>query len=155
MADSGRSNEDGKNRGQCQQGFVTYDNWNSCYMFSTFNTTWYDARDYCVAMGGDLVSLGSLQEHFLVAFHILNDPEYSAAQGWWTSGTFVVKTKQWMWMSNIDIQPVTYVKWAVNEPNDQHDKNLQCLMMYRLDDMLWHDRICTDRYNFVCEIPVA
>lgn len=74
MADSGRSTEDGKKRGRCQQGFVTYDNWNSCYMFSTFNTTWYDARDYCVAMGGDLVSLGSLQEHFLVAFQILNDP---------------------------------------------------------------------------------
>ena len=49
--------------------------------------------------------------------------------------------------------PIDYTKWAVNEPNDHLTKIPQCVMMYKLDDLLWHDQTCTDRYNFICEKP--
>ncbi|XP_045156547.2 C-type lectin domain family 4 member G-like [Mercenaria mercenaria] len=144
-----------KKKNRCPEGFVSYDDWTDCYMFSTFNTTWYDAREYCTAMGSGLVALGSLKEHFLVSFQIQNNPEIRNAKGWWTSGTYMTKIKKWMWMNTDSPAPINYSKWAVHEPNDQLDTNLQCIMMYKLDGLLWHDQICTDKYNFICEKPVA
>ncbi|WAQ97784.1 CLC4G-like protein [Mya arenaria] len=138
--------------GQCPEGFVTHDDkWLSCYMMSSFNATWYEAREICTALDSDLVSLNSVKEHFLVSFFIKNNAEYNKAAGWWTSGTYVTKTKQWVWASGLETRPFTFIKWAVNEPNEEHDRELQCVMMYHLDKLLWHDQICSDSYNFVCE----
>lgn len=151
MEDIAYNEDKSKTKNNCPQRFVTLGNMNSCYMFSKFNTTWYEAKEYCLAMGGDLVALGNVQEHYLVAFYIQNNPEYQHATGWWTSGRILDNSGKWMWSNNGQSSPVTYSKWAINEPNDHLDKNLQCIMMYRIDDMLWYDQICSDRYNFVCE----
>ena len=59
--------------GSCPPGFVTLDRWPYCYMFSKFNTTWYEARDFCAAFNSDMVALGSLKEHYIVAFLIKNN----------------------------------------------------------------------------------
>nr|QKW90612.1 C-type lectin [Sinonovacula constricta] len=135
----------------CPPGFVHLKGWPFCYLFSRFNASWYEARDFCNAFDSDMVSLGSLKEHYVVTFLIKNHPDYSHAEGWWTSGAYISKTKQWMWTSEITMEPFTFVKWATNEPNDV---SLQCVLMYSGDDHLWHDRLCTDRYNFVCEAPL-
>lgn len=63
-----------KKKGRCPDGFESFDNWEKCYMFSTFNASWYDAREYCQAMDSDLVALQSKNEHYLVSFKILNNP---------------------------------------------------------------------------------
>ena len=57
----------------CPEGFVTMERWPYCYMFSTFNTTWYEARDFCAAFDSDMVALGSLKEHYIVTFLIKNN----------------------------------------------------------------------------------
>nr|AEW43448.1 C-type lectin [Solen grandis] len=137
--------------GRCPTGFVTLEGWSNCYLFSLFNTSWYEARDYCNAFDSEMVSLGSLKEHYVVTFLIKNNPAYKDIQGWWTSGSFVAKTKQWMWISSVTREPFSFIKWAVNEPNKS---SLQCVLLYGRDDHLWHDRLCSDRYNFVCEIPL-
>lgn len=141
----------GKKKRKCPEGFVSQDDWESCYLFSKFNTSWYTARDFCTALDSDLAALGSMKEHFLLSFLIKNNHEYRQFRGWWTSGTYVTKAKQWMWTSSKEMLPFTFVKWAVNEPNELHDQDLQCVMMYELDDLQWHDQICTDKYNFICE----
>lgn len=59
-----------------------------------------------------------------------------------------------MWTSEAEMRPFSFIKWAANEPNDEHETDLQCVMMYTIDEHLWRDQICTDKYNFVCEKPI-
>lgn len=58
---------------KCPTGFVSIDNWPSCYMFSSFDMSWYEAKDYCAAFDSDLVSLGTTREHFIVTYFIKNN----------------------------------------------------------------------------------
>ena len=62
-----------QSRKMCPDGFLTFERWPDCYMFSTFNTTWYEARDFCDAFNSDMVALGSLKEHYVVTFLIKNN----------------------------------------------------------------------------------
>ena len=62
-----------QSRKACPDGFLTFERWPYCYMFSTFNTTWYEARDFCAAFDSDMVALGSLKEHYVVTFLIKNN----------------------------------------------------------------------------------
>lgn len=92
--------------------------------------------------------------HFFVLLgnsYLFNITDLQSAAGWWTSGSFVAKSKQWVWKTTAKSQPFTYIKWAANEPNEEHDQNLMGMMMYRVDGYLWHDQIFIDKYNFVCE----
>ena len=73
------------------------------------------------------------------------------AVGWWTSGTFYPKTKQWMWASDTELRPLTYIKWAADEPNEL---SLQCIMLHFEDELLWHDELCTRKFNFVCKVDL-
>ncbi|XP_052247288.1 lectin BRA-2-like [Dreissena polymorpha] len=139
----------------CPQGFIVVDNWLSCYMISTFNTSMYEAREICLALGSDLVSLETSQEHHLLSYLVRNNPTNAGMPGWWTSGTFITATKQWMWTPGSDPRPVTYRMWAPKEPNEEHALDLLCLMMLRLDNLQWHDQLCTDHYNFICEKSLA
>ncbi|KAK3601210.1 hypothetical protein CHS0354_004410 [Potamilus streckersoni] len=141
-----------QNNGICPPGFQTVEKWPYCYLFSTFNTTWFEARDYCAAFEGDLVTLDTLKEHYIVTFLIKNNPDYRDALGWWTSGTFVSKTKQWMWTSQLHMRPFTFIKWASREPNETLS---QCVALNKDFDHLWSDELCTNKFNFVCEISIA
>ncbi|KAL3865783.1 hypothetical protein ACJMK2_043138 [Sinanodonta woodiana] len=141
-----------QNDGVCSAGFQTVEKWPYCYLFSTFNTTWFEARDYCAAFDADLVTLDTLKEHYIVTFLMKNNPDYRDALGWWTSGTFVSKTKQWMWTSQLNMRPFTFIKWASKEPNETLS---QCVALNKDFDHLWSDELCTNKFNFVCEISIA
>jgi len=82
---------------------------------------------------------------------LLYSADWEQAAGWWTSGMFLTKTKQWVWATGTETRPMTQFKWAVREPNEEHEQDLQCVMMYRIDKLLWHDQLCMDHYNFICE----
>lgn len=75
-------------------------------------------------------------------------PEYNNAAGWWTSGSFVSKTKQWMWTAQLFLKPFSFIKWAPGEPDEE---SAQCMVVAGKDDHLWNDELCILRYNFVCE----
>ena len=62
------------NPSSCPSGFETVDNWKSCYLMSKFNTSWYDAKDYCNALDSHVVSLLTLKEHYIVTYLIRNNP---------------------------------------------------------------------------------
>jgi hypothetical protein len=81
---------------------------------------------------------------------------HSAAPGWWTSGTFMVRTKQWMWSAHLYVKPFTFIKWARDEPNEAmvNEDMVLCMYLDRADDHAWHDHVCTRRYNFICETTV-
>ena len=57
----------------CPDHFIGLKNWPSCYLFSRFNTSWYNAKDFCIAFDSDLVAMGTVKEHFLLTFFIKNN----------------------------------------------------------------------------------
>ncbi|CAC5420299.1 unnamed protein product [Mytilus coruscus] len=135
----------------CPQDFQLIDvgKLQSCYLLSNFNTTWYEANEYCTALGSDLVALESIQEHYVLTYIVKNHQDHSKVEGWWTSGMFVSKTKQWMWATDITVnKPFTFIRWASNQPDDDSSN---CVYLRRDDDQLWNDELCTSKFNFVCE----
>lgn len=58
----------------CPQDFHLIDigKLQTCYLLSNFNTTWYEANEYCTALGSDLVALESIQEHYVLTYMIKN-----------------------------------------------------------------------------------
>ncbi|XP_050403059.1 lectin BRA-2 [Patella vulgata] len=136
----------------CPERFIGIKDWTSCYLLSNFNTSWYDAKDYCGAFEGDLVSMGTVKEHFLLTFLIKNDPDLRKANGWWTSGSYFSNRKQWIWTSNNYNKQFTFIKWGEGEPNEEAS---QCMLLKKDDDHKWHDEICTKRYNFICEVQTT
>ena len=54
----------------CPPGFTTMGSWSSCYKFSTFNTTWHEAREYCSAFGSNLVALENIKEQYILDYLI-------------------------------------------------------------------------------------
>lgn len=92
----------------CQElGGFTIAETESCYMVGDNVFGWQDARSFCQAWGGDLVEIGSLEEHTALARRIeesvwigANDREQEGAFRW-ASGA-----------------PLDYEQWAPNQPND-------------------------------------
>ena len=54
----------------CPANFVSVGPWSSCYKFSTFNTTWHEAREYCSAFESDLIALDTLKESYILDYLI-------------------------------------------------------------------------------------
>lgn len=60
----------------CPADFHTIDvnKLQTCYLMSNFNTTWYEANEYCMALGSNLVALDTVQEHYVLTYLIKNHP---------------------------------------------------------------------------------
>ena len=62
--DGGRLREGATSR--CPADFISTGTWESCYMFSNFNTSWDDARAFCGALGANLVAIETEKEAFVL-----------------------------------------------------------------------------------------
>lgn len=58
----------------CPANFISVGAWSSCYRFSTFNTTWHEAREYCSAFGSDLVALDTVKESYILDYLLKSNP---------------------------------------------------------------------------------
>ncbi|XP_014675761.1 PREDICTED: CD209 antigen-like protein A [Priapulus caudatus] len=78
------------NSGLCPADFVEFRG--NCYYIETLNTkTWLEARDHCISMGADLVSLESPGETDFLT------PQLYAI--WWTGGNDIAVDTQWVWVA--------------------------------------------------------
>ncbi|CAH1797160.1 unnamed protein product, partial [Owenia fusiformis] len=155
MGDEGHKEEVAMevNTEKCPNGYITVANWESCYAFGLFNASWNEAKQYCGAMGANLVAMETTREFYLLSFLIRNKAELDDMKGWWTAGQFDGQDRQWMWSTNHNNKPFAFFKWGAGEP--QAEKVQQCMLLYGSDDMLWHDTPCTERLNFVCEYNIT
>ena len=58
----------------CPAEFIRVGMWNSCYRFSSFAESWYNAREYCSAFGADLVALDTIKESYILDYLIKSNP---------------------------------------------------------------------------------
>ncbi|XP_061094630.1 macrophage mannose receptor 1-like isoform X1 [Conger conger] len=102
--------------------------------------TWFEARDFCRAIGGDLLSIHS--------------------EGDLTGGYMSSIENAWFGLNSLDPNAgfvfsdgtsVSYENWGYGEPNNYNEAELcgEVLFYYRRP---WNDRHCESYNNWICQI---
>ncbi|XP_040911919.1 macrophage mannose receptor 1-like [Toxotes jaculatrix] len=129
---------------QCADGWSRVGIRNVCYKFFTGpranEKTWFEARDYCRAIGGDLLSIHSSND-LRVARHGkawigLHIPESSTGYEW------------------SDGSPLNFQHWQEGEPNNFNDaESCAEFIIYNWDDAgSWNDANCESYNDWLCQI---
>uniref|UniRef100_A0A3B4GFT2 Macrophage mannose receptor 1-like n=1 Tax=Pundamilia nyererei TaxID=303518 RepID=A0A3B4GFT2_9CICH len=114
----------------CTDGWIKMQSRGICYKVQK---TWYEARDYCRAIGGDLVSIHSGADLLRTYNNIYNH---------WYS---------YVWS---DRSPVNFQDWKDGEPNNKNNAEL-CVEVERVywdNILLWSDVPCEKYNNWICQI---
>ncbi|XP_070976307.1 macrophage mannose receptor 1-like [Oncorhynchus clarkii lewisi] len=133
---------------RCHEGWFPVGSRNYCFKFFTGpredEKTWFEARDFCRVIGGDLLSIHSSTD--LQSMHHVHggtswiglsaqDPNTGYA---WTDGS-----------------PLSFQHWMEGEP-DNYNGVESCAEMrnsYWDEEGSWNDVNCEDYNNWLCEIP--
>ncbi|XP_061834761.1 macrophage mannose receptor 1b isoform X1 [Nerophis lumbriciformis] len=129
---------------QCAEGWIRSGTRNICSKFFTGpregEKTWFEARDYCRAIGGDLLSIHNSAELFVgrhgkawIGLHIA-DPSTGYV---WSDGS-----------------PLNYQHWQEGEPNNfQNSESCTEFRIHRSDDSgSWNDVHCESYNDWLCQI---
>lgn len=135
-----------------------FENWADeseyCYLDVEDKKSWYDAQDFCSALGGDLTAIHRESEMTAILQHT-NDIKESR----WI-GLFPSKDQQgdgslvWKW---VDGTNVNYTYWTPGEPNGSPycDTSDCCGDLWYANDGYhdghWDDFTCSHPFRFVCQ----
>uniref|UniRef100_A0A803Y4X6 Macrophage mannose receptor 1 n=1 Tax=Meleagris gallopavo TaxID=9103 RepID=A0A803Y4X6_MELGA len=106
--------------------------------------TWFGARDFCRAIGGDLACVHSEEEQKLIS-SLNKDYRHLS---YWMGLNALDSDGGFTWC---DGSPVNFQKWANGEPNN-YDGNEKCGVFYGYNDMKWNDIFCEHMQDYVCQI---
>ncbi|HKO94368.1 MAG TPA: lectin-like protein [Polyangiaceae bacterium] len=121
----------------------------SCYEFFAEQLSWDVAEERCVAWGGHLASVESLEEDaFLGAWPALIGIAFSDGSGLWLGGTDARTDGDFRWS---DGRALSYEGWASDQPNN--GPGVDCIEKRNDVTQRWYDRRCTDGERYVCERP--
>ncbi|XP_037642855.1 macrophage mannose receptor 1b isoform X1 [Sebastes umbrosus] len=130
---------------KCVEGWTQVGTRNLCSKFFTGprsgEKTWFEARDYCRAIGGDLLSIHSSPELFIGRRH-------GRA---WIGLRSPDPTTGYVWS---DGSPVNFLHWQEGEPNN-HNNDESCaeFRMYNADEAgSWNDANCEGYNDWLCQI---
>uniref|UniRef100_A0A8C0J0M3 C-type lectin domain-containing protein n=1 Tax=Chelonoidis abingdonii TaxID=106734 RepID=A0A8C0J0M3_CHEAB len=131
----------------CPDGWRSSAHSSSCFKNGRKHMkTWFDARDFCRAIGGDLASIHSEEDQ-----NVINGlAEIKMGPSLLQSTTIVFLLKE----NNhqvVFLPKVNYENWADGEPNN-YDENEKCAMFNGYTDMQWNDMFCEKFYDWSCQI---
>ncbi|XP_055073374.2 macrophage mannose receptor 1 [Misgurnus anguillicaudatus] len=108
--------------------------------------TWFEARDFCRAVGGDLASFHSENEINVVPF-----TRYSSSNTAWIGFTSLDSNSGFVWS---DQTPSDYENWSSGEPNNYNNEEhcTECGFYY---GRKWNDRDCEAYNDWICQIPIG
>ncbi|KAM4606060.1 macrophage mannose receptor 1 [Polymixia lowei] len=128
----------------CPSGWTPAAKRNVCYKHykktSKEKKTWPEAKEFCQAIGGDLISIHSTRDLNGVAFHS-SDAAWIGLSSMDTSAGFV-------WT---DGSAFGYENWGFGEPNNYND-NEHCAEVQLYYGRHWNDRHCESYNDWVCQI---
>ncbi|KAI4809335.1 hypothetical protein KUCAC02_018227, partial [Chaenocephalus aceratus] len=103
--------------------------------------TWYEARDFCMALGGDLLSIHSSEE--------LKSIQTRHQSGrTWIGLSAPDPTTGYVWS---DGSPLQFQYWQVGEPNNRNNAE-SCTEMQMYSVWKWSDVHCERYLNWLCQI---
>ncbi|NXD57275.1 MRC1 protein, partial [Corvus moneduloides] len=106
--------------------------------------TWFEARDFCRTIGGDLACIHSEEEQNLIARLDRGYIHYS----YWMGLSALNSDGGFTWS---DGSPVNFEKWSHGEPNN-YDGNEKCGVFTGYLNMNWNDLFCEHMLDYVCQI---
>ena len=139
--------------GHCPCGWTQFAT--QCYKYFDNQTTWSAAEATCVAEGGHLASINSKDENDFI--HQLSN---CTQQDLWIGSHDDDADRHWRWTDQSEWE---FAAWARVEHTGNWWEQ-QCGHMFALDGTLggrryaggeWHIVMCSLRYNFVCQHPIA
>nr|XP_039250734.1 LOW QUALITY PROTEIN: macrophage mannose receptor 1-like [Styela clava] len=145
--------------GGCPSEWLMYDNY--CYQVhgeytvcATDSTDWsdgecragwYEARDKCRDIGGDLVTIHNKYENAFVSAQIMRVPTNV-----WIGMNDEHWYDQYTWSTG---EQVTYTNWYTGEPNHWNNEE-RCVEMHHREDVVgrWNDIRCDNAVSYVCQM---
>lgn len=116
-----------------------------CYLFNPKPTTWSAARSLCQSMGGDLLSINSLREHYYISGR-LKAKTLSNIGLLWIGGHDESDEGGWVWS---DESPFSFFNFKRGEPSEKAgDEN--CIAM-SAPKALWSNQDCSTLYGSICK----
>ncbi|XP_067462383.1 macrophage mannose receptor 1-like [Thunnus thynnus] len=126
---------------QCADGWSRVASRNYCYKLftaSSLRRTWYEARDYCRAIGGDLLSI-----------HRADEMQWKNRYTVWIGLNAPDPITGYVWS---DGSPVNFQHWEDGEPNNKNSVE-SCAEMYSwYRSGFWNDVHCEKINGFLCQI---
>ncbi|XP_005387016.1 PREDICTED: macrophage mannose receptor 1 [Chinchilla lanigera] len=108
--------------------------------------TWFESRDFCRALGGELAAIKNKDE--LQAIWRLITSTRSYHETFWLGLTYGGSSEGFTWSSG---SPVIYENWAYGEPNNYNNVEY-CGEMKGDPSMNWNDINCEHLNNWICQI---
>ncbi len=113
----------------------------SCYLISSELTSWVDARDACLAWGGDLVKIETGAEGAFLAARLMADV--------WIGANDRDQEGDFEWADGENVNAMVF-DWSETQP-DNFQNQEHCVEI-RIIDRQWNDRPCTgDPQAYLCE----
>ncbi|KAL3988682.1 somatostatin receptor 2 [Sarotherodon galilaeus] len=138
----------------CTDGWIKMPSRHVCYKIfpedSEERKTWYEARDYCRAIGGDLVSIHSSAD----LLHTQSYTYYHWINQYWIGLSAPDPDTGYVWS---DGSPVNFQKWKDGEPNNKNDAEF-CVEMgheHWGGTFFWSDVHCEKYNGWICQIHAA
>ncbi|XP_014899448.1 macrophage mannose receptor 1-like isoform X1 [Poecilia latipinna] len=165
---------------QCPDGWNRVGTRSVCAKFFTGprseEKTWFEARDYCRAIGGDLLSihssselmvarepyltipylpdvmLGSRLSHFHVMSSLSQAAAYRGGKAW--IGLHFENPNGYVWT---DGSALNFQHWQEGEPNNfNNDESCTEFVMYNWDEQgSWNDLNCESYNDWLCQIQAG
>ncbi|XP_042353789.1 macrophage mannose receptor 1-like isoform X2 [Plectropomus leopardus] len=130
---------------KCASGWTRLKSKNDCIKFFSEKKTWYEARDYCRAIRGDLLSIHSADEQ----------RELSRRYGpTWIGLSAPDPVTGYVWS---DGSPLQFLHWENGEPDNKN--NLESCVVFdsgrQSASGSWKDLHCEKYKQWVCQIPAG
>ncbi|XP_063777609.1 macrophage mannose receptor 1-like [Pseudophryne corroboree] len=135
----------------CAEGWTTSNNLSGCYKHyykeeADEKKSWYEARDFCRAIGGDLLSISSEEEQQVVLKMLQHIDVYR--QTFWVGLVSSDPDEGFTWS---DGTPMGYERWGFGEPNNHEGVEL-CGEVRTDFRVSWNDRNCDVPADWICEL---
>lgn len=136
---------------------VRYRNW--CYTAHSSNVNWNTANANCIAAGGQLASIYSLEENNF--FYNLSQSTFGVNSWVWFGMSDLSANGRWIWN---DLPQVLawvnnsatnmYSKWNPGEPSYGFGGGANCGQMV-VNSNTWNDAPCTMTWPYVCKQAIS
>uniref|UniRef100_F6Y2F6 Macrophage mannose receptor 1 n=1 Tax=Monodelphis domestica TaxID=13616 RepID=F6Y2F6_MONDO len=134
---------------KCPDGWISSAKTNFCFKIfdkSKYSKkTWFDARDFCRAIGGDLASITNKEDQSTLWQNIGSSNYHDV---FWLGLTIANTDEGFTWS---DGSPVTYENWFYGEPNNYGNVEF-CGELKADPSMRWNDINCELLRNWICHI---
>uniref|UniRef100_A0A8C8RNB2 Macrophage mannose receptor 1 n=1 Tax=Pelusios castaneus TaxID=367368 RepID=A0A8C8RNB2_9SAUR len=136
----------------CPQGWASAAYTSSCFKFFSREIkqqkkSWFEARDFCREIGGDLATIQNKEENHIINT-IIKDTGYSYRTVW--IGIFSLNPDEGFAWS--DGSPVRHTGWRHGSVHWEGDKHCGMLQGYSFSYLYWEYAYCEKLHDWICQI---